>query len=221
VDEASAEPLLGGDDDTVLAAGSTFVFYGGGGAGKTTLAVDLTFHLAAGRAWLGLPIPRPLNVLVIENEGPRGKFRTKLRAKLEAWTDTELAGTVDVLEEPWALFTFDAEPHREALAAHVAEHGYDVVIAGPVQRLGMRGGGTPDEVGAFTLNLELVRGRLDRPLAVVLVHHENKAGAVAGAWEGVPDTLAHVQARGNGATRLFWQKTRWSSELHGKAWTLL
>jgi hypothetical protein len=76
-------------------------------------------------------------------------------------------------------------------------------------------------VGAFTLNIELVRGRLDRPLTVVLAHHENKAGDVAGAWEGVPDTLAHVQARGNGATRLLWQKVRWGTSLHGKAWTLL
>jgi AAA domain len=221
VDEASAAPLVGGDDDTILAAGGTLVFYGDGGAGKTTLAVDLAFHLAAGEAWLGLPVPRPLNVLVIENEGPRGKFRTKLWAKLAAWAETELEGTIGVLEEPWSLFTFAAEPHREALAARIAEHGYDVVVAGPVQRLGMRGGGTPDEVGAFMLNIELVRGRLEAPLAVVLAHHENKAGDVAGAWEGVPDTLAHVQARGHGATRLCWQKTRWSSSLHGRAWTLL
>jgi hypothetical protein len=122
---------------------------------------------------------------------------------------------------PWALFTFAAEAHREALAARIVERGYDVVVAGPVQRLGFQGGGTPDEVGAFTLNIELVRKRLERPLAVVLAHHENKAGDVSGAWEGVPDTLAHVKARGHGATRLVWQKVRWGSSLHGKEWALL
>jgi hypothetical protein len=97
----------------------------------------------------------------------------------------------------------------------------DVIAAGPVQRLGIQGGGTPEEVSAFIYNLELVRAELERPVGAMFYHHENKAGDVSGAWEGVPDTLAHVQARGNGATRLFWQKVRWGSTLHGKAWTLL
>ena len=96
-----------------------------------------------------------------------------------------------------------------------------MLAAAPVQRLGMAGGGTPDEVGAFMVNVELVRAQLGRPVALVLGHHENKAGDVAGAWEGVPDTLGHVQARGNGRTGLVWRKARWASSLHGEAWQLL
>ena len=53
------------------------------------------------------------------------------------------------------------------------------------------------------------------PIAVWLIHHENRAGQVSGAWERVPDTLMHVTSRGNGHMRIFWQKARWSSELHG------
>jgi hypothetical protein len=221
VDEPSAEPLLGDEHDTVLSAGGALVFYGDGGAGKTTLEIDLVFHLAAGLNWLELPVPRPVKVLVIENEGPRGKFRVKLREKLAGWDGPPIGERIHVLEEPWALFTFAADAHRDALRELIEEHGFDVVAAGPVQRLGIEGGGTPEEVGAFIRNIELTRAALDRPVAVVLAHHENKAGDVSGAWEGVPDTLAHVQARGNGATRLFWQKVRWGSTLHGKAWTLI
>jgi hypothetical protein len=221
LDEPSAEPLLGDEHDTVLSAGGALVFYGDGGAGKTTLEVDLVFHLAAGLDWLELPIPHPVKVLVIENEGPRGKFRVKLREKLAAWDGPPIDERIHVLEEPWALFTFAADAHREALRELIEEHAFDVVAAGPVQRLGIEGGGTPEEVGAFIRNIELTRAALERPVAVVLAHHENKSGDVSGAWEGVPDTLAHVQARGNGATRLFWQKVRWGSTLHGKAWTLL
>jgi hypothetical protein len=220
-DEASAEPLLGDEHDTILSAGGMLVFYGDGGAGKTTLEVDLVFHLAAGLDWLGLRVPRPLKILVIENEGPRGKFRVKLRDKLGAWDGPPISDRIQVLEEPWALFTFGADTHREALRNLIEEHGFDVVAAGPVQRLGIEGGGTPEEVSAFIRNIELTRATLERPVAVALAHHSNKAGAVSGAWEGVPDTLAHVQARGNGATRLFWQKVRWGTTLHGKAWTLL
>jgi hypothetical protein len=221
IDEPSAEPLLGDERDTILSAGGALVFYGDGGAGKTTLEIDVIFHLAAGLDWLDLPVPRPVKILVIENEGPRGKFRVKLRKKLAGWEGPPVEERIHVLEEPWALFTFADERHREALRALIVEHEIDVVAAGPVQRLGMQGGGTPDEVGAFMLNIELTRTRLERPVAVLLAHHENKAGQVAGAWEGVPDTLAHVQAIGNGATRLFWRKVRWGSTLHGKTWKLL
>ena len=221
VDEASAVPLLGTETETVLAAGGTLELYGAGGAGKTTAEIDLAFHLAAGLDWLGLAIPEPLRVLIIENEGPRGKFRAKLRAKLAAWDGPSIEGRIFILEEPWGLFSFTDEGHRLALREAIAAHGIDVLAAAPVQRLGMEGGGTPDEVGAFMVNVETVRAQLGRPVALILAHHENKAGDVAGAWEGVPDTLAHVKALGNGATRLFWQEARWASSLHGTTWKLL
>ena len=148
LDEASALALLGEEDDAVLVAGGTLVFYGDGGAGKTTLELDLGFHLAAGRDWLGLPVPKPLRVLVIENEGPRGRFRRKLRAKLAAWGELD-DDSVHVLEEPWALFSFAAEGQRDRLRELIEQLAIDVILAGPVQRLGMQGGGTPEEVGAF------------------------------------------------------------------------
>jgi hypothetical protein len=83
-------------------------------------------------------------VLVIENEGPRGKFRVKLREKLAAWEGPPIDDRIHVLEEPWPLFTFGAEAHRNALRNLIEEHGFDLVAAGPVQRLGIEGGGTPD-----------------------------------------------------------------------------
>jgi hypothetical protein len=119
------------------------------------------------------------------------------------------------------LFSFAEEPHRCGLIELVRTHEIDVVIAGPVQRLGVEGGGTPAEVQAFLRLLDELRAELDRSLAFALVHHENKSGDVSGAWEGASDTLLHVQARGNGHTGARWQKVRWGSSLHGKAWRLL
>jgi hypothetical protein len=220
VEEASAEPLLGNGDGTVLAAGGTAAYYGDGGAGKTSLGLDQAFHLCAGVDWLGLQVPRRCVVLWIENEGPRGKFREKLRAKLDAWDGPPLDGRLHVLERPWSLFSFAKDQHCEELAAIVRELEIDVVVAGPVQRLGLQGGGTPAEVQAFVDLLEMVRAQLERPLAYELILHENKAGDVSGAWEGATDTLVHVQARGNGHTALVWRKARWHSTLHGKTWKL-
>ena len=125
-----------------------------------------------------------------------------------------------VIESPRARFTFADKAHREQLVALVHAHEVDVLAAGPVGRLGITGGGTMEEVAAFVDLIEQVRAGVGRPLAAMLVHHDNKAGTVSGAWEGVPDTIGHVRGIGNGATRVEWEKARWSSELHGRTWKL-
>jgi AAA domain len=219
-EEDSAEPLLGSAGDMPLAAGGTLLLYGDGGTSKTTLTIDAALHLAAGADWLGLEVARPLRVLLIENEGPRGPFRAKLARKRESWSGPEFGGRVFVLEEPWGAFTFAIETHRAQLAAYVDEHEFDLVVCGPLAALGAVGGGTPDEVSAFEALLADLRARCQRPLAFWLAHHENKQGDVAGAWERFPDTLAHARLEGRERTRLHWRKVRWSSRLHDERWTL-
>jgi hypothetical protein len=143
-----------------------------------------------------------------------------VRRKLEAWDGPPLEDRLHVLITPWAQFTFKNERMREELVELVRTLGSEVVIAGPVARLGAEGGGTPQEIQAFVDLLELVRADLERPLAYELIHHENKSGEVSGAWEGATDTLAHVQARGNGHTAIVWSKTRWANDLQGRTWKL-
>lgn len=220
VTEPSAEPLIGDRETNLLSAGALAVVYGDGGAGKTTLFLDFAFHLATGRAWLELEIPVRRRVLWLENEGPRGNFREKIDAKIHAWDGAALDGHLRVLEEPWAAFSFADELHRRAIAQVIVDYEIDVLIVGPVQTLGIQGGGTPAEVNEFVELVEATRQLVGRPVAIVLIHHENRAGQISGAWERVPDTLVHVTAQGHGKTRLYWQKARWASDLHGKAWAL-
>lgn len=221
VDEPGAEALAttaaGG---TVIPASGLVLVYGDGGSGKTTLTIDLAFALAAGDSWLGLVEPeRPLRIAIVENEGPRQEFRKKLERKLAH--GAKLDGRIAVLDEPWAEFTFADEPKRAALAAALHENETDLLIVGPIASVGMEGGGTPDEIRAFEQLLLTLRALVPRTFAILLVHHQNRAGQVSGAWERVPDTLMHVTAQGNGRTRLLWQKTRWSSALHGTSTHLL
>src|SRR5262249_47328739 len=170
---------------------------------------------------LGLAVPRPCRVLILENEGPRGMFRRKLRAKLDAWQGPPFADDhLRVVENPWARFSFGDARQRRELVECIRREAIDIILAGPVLRLGMKGGGTPEEVASFVDLIEQVRAELARPLAASLVHHDNKVGTVSGAWEGVPDTTMHVSAQGNGMTRVEWEKVRWSSELHGRTWHL-
>jgi AAA domain len=219
VDEPDAEALVGDAETNLLPAGGLALFYGTGGSGKTTLVIDLAFHLGHGRAWQGIEIPQACTVALVENEGPRGPFRRKIRAKIEAAGDP--GERLLVLEEPWAELDFRQETARDALAELVVVKAIDVLAVGPVATLGMVGGGTIEEVRGFAALVEQMRRQIDRPLAIILVHHDNKAGSVSGAWEGVPDTLVHVQEQGHGHTRVFWEKARWASALHKTTWTLL
>jgi hypothetical protein len=121
---------------------------------------------------------------------------------------------VHVLEEPWARFTFGDAVHRAELAAFLTETKTELLVTGPISTIGMVGGGTPDEINSFVCLLAEMRELVDHQVAWWGIHHENRAGQVSGAWERVPDTLVHLTPRGNGHTRVFWQKARWSSELH-------
>jgi hypothetical protein len=93
----------------------------------------------------------------------------------------------------------------------------DVLIVGPATSVGVDFAGTIPEVRAFIALMADVRTLSGRPIAIVLVHHENRAGRVSGAWEGACDTLMHVQPQGHGKLRLYFQKARWSSEHHQTA----
>jgi AAA domain len=214
VDEPGASALVGDEDGLLFPEDADVMIYGDGGSGKTTLAIDLGCHLAAGDDWLGLPVPRPVRVLIVENEGPRPLFRAKLRRKRDHWTGAPIGDRLVVLETPWARMSFADPARRELLATVIRDRQIDVVIVGPVSRSGMNEAGTLQEVRDFAGLLDQVRELAGRRVTFVLVHHENKGGKVSGAWEGSGDTLLHVQAEGNGRTRLYVQKARWASALN-------
>ena len=80
-----AEPLLGEPGRILLARGSLFMVYGADGSAKSTWTIDGLAHLAAGVDWLGVPVPRPVRICIIENEGPPSLFQQKLAAKIATW----------------------------------------------------------------------------------------------------------------------------------------
>jgi AAA domain len=223
VDEKGAGGLLGDEGDAPIAEDSDVLVYGDGGAGKTTLVNDLALHLGAGDPWLGIGVGRPLRVLIVELEGPRPLFRRKLRRKAAAWKGSPLDGRVRVLDDPWATFSFSDDSMRAQLATEINGQEIDVLIVGPLTRAGMDAAGTLQEVRDFMGLVGDLRKACARRLAIVIVHHESKSGAVSGAWEGAVDTLLRVEARGPGHTLLRFQKARWSSSWHGQninlSWT--
>ncbi|HEX5582516.1 bifunctional DNA primase/helicase [Gaiella sp.] len=214
VDEPDAVALIGTADDALLAANSDAMLYGDGGTGKSTMAVDLAFHLAAGDDWLGIEVPKRLRVALVEAEGSRGMFRRKARRKVDSWNGSPIEGRVHVLSEPWGALALTEPDAQQALADELADKQVDVVIVGPLTAIGMDAPGTIAEARGFLQQtLEPIRRLLDRPIAFLLLHHEAKGGKVSGAWEGVGDTLMHLQAHGHGKAALRLQKVRYGSGL--------
>ena len=225
--EEGAEPLVlaAGSEAQLRAAvpaGGLVLVYGDGGSGKTTKLIDWAMHFAAGLEWCSVLTPaRPLRIAWIENEGPRPMMRAKLAAKLEAWTGPSIDGRIRVLTEPWSHFTFRDGSQRDELVASLDDMQADLLIVGPLSRIGMEGGGTSDDIRAFLRHVEDVQNACRYKPAVTIVHHENRSGQVSGTWEREPDLLVHVRGQGHGRTRLYWQKARWASDLHGTSTQLI
>lgn len=182
VEEPGAEPIVGETDNILIPEGGDGMAYGDGGASKTTLLLDLACHVAAGDSWLGIPVPKPRRVLWIENEGPRPLFRKKLKRKLAGWRGSPLQGRLRIWSAPWGRFSFASDAQRVELAGIIEEQEIDMLVVGPLTRVGMDAAGTLQEVAAFTDLVSDVRWRSGRRLAVLLIHHENRAGTVSGAW---------------------------------------
>ena len=162
---------------------------------------------------LGIQATRPRHDVGVK--GPRALMRRKLRRRLAVCDDEDINQWVRVLARPWASFTFADEPRRVALVQLVNTEVIDVIIAGPLSKIGMNDAGTLAEVNTFMEMIRQVSSRVTRPLTVILVHHENKGGSVSGAWEGAGDTILHTQSARNGKTILEVQKARWDSKRHG------
>lgn len=215
--EPDAVPLIGTADQALIAADSDAMLYGDGGAGKTTLAVELTFCAAAGTPFLGIEVPRPLRSMLIEAEGSRGLFRRKLDLKLGTWDGppADFNDRIKVLAEPWAALDLTDPKHARKLADKIIEYGTDLVIVGPLTAVGMDTPGTIAEARQFVReSLGVIRGFVGRPVAFLIVHHEAKGGKVSGAWEGVGDTLLHMSKHARDTAVLHVKKARNASDLH-------
>jgi hypothetical protein len=182
--------------------------WGKEGSGKTSILVDLLFHVCAGIDWLEYPVGRALKVVAIVNEGVPGGLQDKLRQKTERWEHSDaVLDNLAVYASPWGEFTF-ANPRMVEHAQDFArDFEADYVALDPLHTLGTTGVGSPVETEAFKHVLRTF-GLWDW-VGIITAHHSNKAGMLSGDWGRHPDTVVHVEKDGQApATKLTLQKAR-------------
>lgn len=209
------EPLLGSVENVLYLARSTFLLlYGDGGAGKSTLTIDAAAHLAAGKDWLGINVPRPCRILLIENEGGASLYQAKLQHKVDTWDGhADWAANVLIYTDPWSRYTFASEGMRTELAEYCAAMKVDIVMANPLFGVGGPGSGKPEETGLFVDWMKEI-GLWDGGPAFWLLHHQNKLGQISGDWARQPDTIIQLEAEDDQPrSKLTWEKVRWIGNL--------
>lgn len=213
---ASRPPLLGDERNTLLPEGGLGIIGGREGVGKTTLILDLAFHLASGVDWLDLKVPRPCNVCLIENEGPKEMFRQKLQHKRERW-EPPLTGGVYVHTWDWGLLSFARKEARERAAEFFDAKAVDIIIGDPLDSLGTVGHGSPRDVDEFTHLLKQVGLNVNR--AFIFLQHFNRGDSdeevnqLAGVWTRPADLYMTVkQSSRPNELRLHLPKVRWARD---------
>jgi hypothetical protein len=206
------EPLVGDTDDCIIPALGFVLLIAKGGKGKTTWCIEFGLALASGVDYLGLEIPRPLNVLFIENEGPREPFRRKLERKLTSWPH-EVEGGIYVYDQNWGHARLDVPEFVSQLNGFCDEREIDLVIGDPLDSLGMEGEGSPSETRAMVDRFK--KAGLFTERAWLVPHHSRKESVqdavdeAAGAWSGRPDALLALEKRRENQARLSFAKVRW------------
>ena len=204
--------LVGEKDRNLVPRAGLLILFAKGGRGKTTLSLDGAFHFASGVKWLGFEVSRPLRVLIIENEGPREPFREKLEAKRQQWS-LPIRGEIHIHVESWGALLLGPDSIGR-LRQYIEDHQIDVVIGDPLDSLGLKGVGSPEDTREF-IKL-LVASGLTKDVAFWLLHHPRKADTedeldeISGAWGGRVDSLLKLDKRDGNRARLSFPKVRWS-----------
>jgi putative DNA primase/helicase len=217
------EPMLADAEGRAVVGFLSLVLLGAlGGHGKTTWAIDLFLHMAAGVDFPPFAIPRPVSILVVENEGPEQMFADKLEARLQHFAH-KLKAPLDVCVFDWGGFSLADETHRDRLIREIAERKYDLVFGDPLDSLGIEGVGSPEDTRKFLALMK--KTGLNKSVAWWLNTHPRKEetkealNEIAGAWGGKPDTVFLLRMLEGDRTQLRQPKLRWARR--GKGPTLL
>lgn len=160
------------------------VMYGSSNAGKTFVALDIAYHVATGRPWLGRRTHRGL-VVYVAAEGGYGIFR-RAAALVERNKDL---GPMHVVPCPVNLLDgrSDVKDLVEVVrAAETVENVECQMLVIDTMSRALAGGdeNASTDVGAFVMNVDKIRAAIG--CHMMIIHHSGKdAARGARGWSGL------------------------------------
>ncbi|MHB9108570.1 MAG: AAA family ATPase [Armatimonadota bacterium] len=201
--------------ENLLARREFGVIFGDSWSGKTFMAVDALMALAFGEPWCGgfLHVPKPATVVYAYGEGKRGvphRFHARHSLYREEGVDAEPR----VLAVPIVPQLFDREmpdgvPNFIQALLPFADTfgGIDLVAIDTLSRsmIGANENDTQD-MTQTVLGIEMIQNALN--CAVLVIHHENRLGAIRGnsVLRAAADIMLHVRKDRDNEHRLQFDK---------------
>lgn len=163
----SAKPLIKG----LLDQGALSVLYGESNVGKTFVAMDLAFSIAAGLDWAGCRTAR-LDVLYIAAEGSGGAFKRADALKRRHGAEVADKAGFNFLPSSVNLLRSDAD--LQPLIATIQNHVRIKFVVVDTLSRALAGGdeNASTDMGAFIKNVDKLRQMTSAH--IMLVHHSGK-----------------------------------------------
>lgn len=183
----------------LLQRGSHAVLYGAPGEGKTFVALDLAYHVAAGREWMGHRV-RPGPALYLAFEGVGG-FQDRGEALVRHYGNADVPLYIHAAD-----FNLREKPGRQALGALLADlpEKPALIVIDTLARA-LKGGDENSAQDMGALNDAVGALIASTGACVLLIHHsgKNKASGARGssALLGAIDTEIQVDAKCITATK--------------------
>lgn len=185
-------PDLEWNVEDLLMKGSINLFWAPPGLGKSTLCYALGMHATIGKTFLRKKIPHRLKVLYVDGEMTKREIKAKTKFIVNAMEmeshevpDPEFFKVInfETFEETYGEVPDLYNPKtRTIIDIHVASHNPDIIFFDNLTSLT----GMGDEVGYSnkeeswkSLN-QWFKTFIKKNLSVVVIHHANKSGEVAG-----------------------------------------
>ena len=184
-------PRLTWDVEGLLVRGDRCVIYGEWGTYKTFLAVSLGLHLAAGRPWLGFPVPDQRRVLYVDEEMNRQTAVRRVHRLFRGAPNLDDSGAPFMLMSRQGLRINEYEGTK-LLQALKEQYQFcpDVIILDALRRVLVGNENAAEDVAKFWTNLN----RLSREgITIVVLHHMSKKSAN-------PEHRRDIRDRASGST---------------------
>jgi hypothetical protein len=165
----------------ILTPGGLAVFGGAPKVGKSDFLFSLLVHAAAGRPFLGMTPPRPLNVFCLQTEIGYHYLRERLK---QMKIDPEILPLVrkNLVITPQVRLILDdkgVEMVRETILRHFDPKLLDIIAIDPLRNVFDAGEGTGENDNTSMLNflqerVEKLRFLVNPDAGVILAHHTRK-----------------------------------------------